>query len=406
MEEPNLKETINLLDMLSESDSDSTDLILAPQKKKKVKRRNRSRTLSRTRRNSSYGCQKSDVRVISLWLAAILIVFWLIALSWLATILYGEIKKMDTSIKSVIAGSEGVPDALQKCHSLSRDLQNNQTIIFSRLSDLKQQINNFTVQLAHIQQDLHKVQEYFQTAPEMATLPKRLNELSASVATFGSQINDLGATVKTLKETNVRIQDAQTAMQQNVSSIKQSMLELSNTTQKPQILSINGTQVKIDKLNFTISHLMNNLTHVNKTLSSKLQWVADDQDEDRRKLVSLQEATAAINTTVMSLQGECVKMSEQTSVLASIQQLTEKVSEIRATDVELISKFKQLEQSYNGLKNSTSIMFSTVSEMQNQQQVSKIKLPESLNITTDTDRSATDVNNIAQKKILNGKSET
>lgn len=48
---------------------------------------------------------------------------------------------------SVIAGSEGVPDALQKCHSLSRDLQNNQTIIFSRLSDLKQQINNYTVQV-------------------------------------------------------------------------------------------------------------------------------------------------------------------------------------------------------------------------------------------------------------------
>ncbi|XP_050448876.1 uncharacterized protein LOC126850196 isoform X4 [Cataglyphis hispanica] len=401
MEEPNPKETINLLDLLSESDSDSTDLILAPQKKKKVKRRHRSRILSRTRHNNnSYGCNKSDMRVVSLWLAAVLITFWLIALSWLATILYGEIKKMDISIKSVIAGSEGVPDALQKCHSLSRDLQNNQTIIFSRLSDLKQQINNYTVQLAHIQQDLHKVQEYFQTAPEMATLPKRLNELSASVATFGSQINDLGATVKTLKETNVRIQDAQTAIQQNVSSIKQSMSELSNITQKPQILNTDETQVKIDKINFTISHLMNNLTHVNKTLSSKLQWVADDQDDDRRKLVSLQEATAAINTTVMSLQGECVKMSEQTSVLASIQQLTEKVSEIHATDVELIDKFKRLEQSYNGLKNSTSIMFATVSEIQNQQQVSK-KLPESLNndITTEAYRDATDVNDIAQKII-------
>ncbi|KAL6445996.1 hypothetical protein ACFW04_000987 [Cataglyphis niger] len=399
MEEPNPKETINLLDLLSESDSDSTDLILAPQKKKKVKRRHRSRILSRTRHNNnSYGCNKSDMRVVSLWLAAVLITFWLIALSWLATILYGEIKKMDISIKSVIAGSEGVPDALQKCHSLSRDLQNNQTIIFSRLSDLKQQINNYT--LAHIQQDLHKVQEYFQTAPEMATLPKRLNELSASVATFGSQINDLGATVKTLKETNVRIQDAQTAIQQNVSSIKQSMSELSNITQKPQILSTDETQVKIDKINFTVSHLMNNLTHVNKTLSSKLQWVVDDQDEDRRKLVSLQEATAAINTTVMSLQGECVKMSEQTSVLASIQQLTEKVSEIHATDVELIGKFKRLEQSYNGLKNSTSIMFATVSEIQNQQQVSK-KLPESLNndIITEAYRDATDVNNVAQKII-------
>ncbi|XP_018052662.1 PREDICTED: uncharacterized protein LOC108690072 isoform X3 [Atta colombica] len=400
MEKPNSKESISLLDMLSESDSDSTDLILAPQKKKKVKRRHKSRILSRNRHSNSCGCNKSDMRIISLWLAAVLITFWLIALSWLATILYGEIKKMDMSIKSVIAGSEGVPDALQKCHSLSRDLQNNQTIIFSRLSDLKQQINNFTVQLAHIQQDLHKVQEYFQAAPEMANLPKRLDELSTSVATFGSQIRDLGATVNTLKETNMRVQDAQTTMQQNISSIKHTILELSNITQKPQILSIDETQIKTDKLNLTISHLMNNLTHVNETLSSKLQWVADDQGKDRKKLVSLQEATAAINTTMISLQGECVKMSEQASVLASIQQLTKKMNEVRTTDIELIGKLKQLEQSYNGLKNFTNIIFTTVSEMQNQQQINKIKLPKSLSgdVTTEMNRDAIDVNNIAQKK--------
>ncbi|KYM79594.1 hypothetical protein ALC53_10033 [Atta colombica] len=100
MEKPNSKESISLLDMLSESDSDSTDLILAPQKKKKVKRRHKSRILSRNRHSNSCGCNKSDMRIISLWLAAVLITFWLIALSWLATILYGEIKKMDMSIKS------------------------------------------------------------------------------------------------------------------------------------------------------------------------------------------------------------------------------------------------------------------------------------------------------------------
>lgn len=66
------------------------------------------------------------------------------------------------------------------------------------------------------------------------------------------------------------------------------------------------------------------------------------------------------------------------------------VSEIHATDVELISKLKRLEQSYNGLKNSTSIMFATVSKIQNQQQVSK-KLPELLNsdITTEANYDAT-----------------
>ncbi|XP_011641698.1 uncharacterized protein LOC105430061 isoform X2 [Pogonomyrmex barbatus] len=321
------------------------------------------------------------------------------SLIWLFIDVRQQLTALRTELDQVIAGSEGVPDALQKCHSLSRDLQNNQTIIFSRLSDLKQQINNFT--LAHIQQDLHKVQEYFQAAPEMANLPKRLNELSTSVATFGSQIRDLGATVNTLKETNMRVQNAQVTMQQNISSIKHSMLELSNITQKPQILSIDETQVKTDKLNLTISHLTHNLTHVNETLSSKLQWVADDQDKDRKKLVSLQEATAAINTTMMSLQGECVKMSEQASILASIQQLKDKMNEIRATDVDLINKFKQLEQSYVGLKNSTSIMFATVSEMQNQQQVNKIKLSESLNsdMTTETYRGMTD--DVAQRRSLN-----
>lgn len=52
------------------------------------------------KQTDSCGCNKSDVRIISLWMAGVLITFWLIALSWLAVILYGEIKKMDISIKS------------------------------------------------------------------------------------------------------------------------------------------------------------------------------------------------------------------------------------------------------------------------------------------------------------------
>lgn len=68
------------------------------------------------------------------------------------------------------------------------------------------------------------------------------------------------------------------------------------------------------------------------------------------------------------------------------------MNEIRTANVELINKFKQLEQSYkNWLKNSTSIKFATVPEIQNQQQVNKIKPPESLtsDITTEADRGAT-----------------
>lgn len=99
MKYSNNKETINLLDLLSESDSDISDLVLTP-KKKKVKRKHRSSATVKIKQSDSCGCSKSDMRIISLWLAAVLITFWLIALSWLAVILYGEIKRMDISIKS------------------------------------------------------------------------------------------------------------------------------------------------------------------------------------------------------------------------------------------------------------------------------------------------------------------
>ncbi|OAD52918.1 hypothetical protein WN48_11164 [Eufriesea mexicana] len=105
MNNSNNKETINLLDLLSDSDSDVSDLVLTP-KKKKVKRKHRPCGTVKMKQTDSCGCGKSDMRIISLWLAAVLITFWLIALSWLAVILYGEIKKMDTSIKSAVG--EGV----------------------------------------------------------------------------------------------------------------------------------------------------------------------------------------------------------------------------------------------------------------------------------------------------------
>ncbi|XP_076293876.1 uncharacterized protein LOC143215550 [Lasioglossum baleicum] len=100
MNNSNNKETINLLDLLSDSDTDISDLVLTP-KKKKVKRKHRRGNAVKMKPDYACGCAKSDVKIISLWLAAILVTIWLIALSWLTFVFYGEIKMMDISIKSV-----------------------------------------------------------------------------------------------------------------------------------------------------------------------------------------------------------------------------------------------------------------------------------------------------------------
>ncbi|XP_043681613.1 uncharacterized protein LOC122635446 isoform X2 [Vespula pensylvanica] len=359
------KETVNLLDLLSETESDIPDLVLTP-RKKKVKRRYRQGSTVKIKDSDICGCNKSDIRVISLWVVALLIIFWLIALSWVAAIFYGEIERMDTSIKLVIAGNEGVPDALQKCHSMSRDLQNNQTVIFSHLSDLRFQISNVTIQLVNIQHGLHQVQEWVHAAPELANVPKDLKALSTTVVSLGSQIRDLDSTVTTLKETNTRIQNIQTTMLQNITNIQHTVSELINITQKPQILTTNETKLKTEELNAAILRVTNNLTHVNETLSRTLQWTSEDQKKDHKILNSLLDTTQNVSTKVISLQGEYAKISEQITTLPS---LTEQVKQIYAASMELNDKLKRLEQSYIAVKNSTTAMLNTITEIRNEKRI-------------------------------------
>ncbi|XP_076231791.1 uncharacterized protein LOC143177622 isoform X1 [Calliopsis andreniformis] len=318
------------------------------------------------------------------------------SLIWLFIDVRQQLTALRTELDQVIAGSEGVPDALQKCHSLSRDLQNNQTIIFSHLSDLKLQINNFTTQLGVIQRDLHRVEEWFKADPELANVPRDLKALSSSVVSFGSQIQDLSATVKTLKESNARVQDAQTVMQQNITSIKNTVLELSNITQRPQMLTTNETKIKTDELDAAIVHLTNNLSRINESLSRAVQWVAEDQKKDHETLVLLEETTQNVSMKVISLQRECVK----TTVLTSIQKLNDQVSEIYSVNAGLNEKVKQLEQSYGTLKNSTNLMLAVMPEIQNQKLNKAKSLEQSVSedITTEQNRNVLVTDEVSIKK--------
>jgi len=48
---------------------------------------------------------------------------------------------------AVAAGSQGFPEELQKCHSLSRELQQNQTLLARNLSAVSVQLENFSTQV-------------------------------------------------------------------------------------------------------------------------------------------------------------------------------------------------------------------------------------------------------------------
>lgn len=240
--ENNNKESFKLLGVSasgSDSGSPAPEFLVTP-RKKKVKRRIRGTgSTSRVRHSESCNCKG---RTIGLSLAVALLLCWLIVLTWLAVILHGELRRLDTNVRRVVAGSQDVPEALQKCHSLSRELQQNQTALFNHLEALTSQLRNFSNQLTVVQYGLREVEDRLKAAPELVNVPRTLKELSGSVAVFGSQIKDLNTTVGALKTQNNELQETSNILSQNITSVKLSVGVLLNASQQPQLASKETTE--------------------------------------------------------------------------------------------------------------------------------------------------------------------
>ncbi|PSN48563.1 hypothetical protein C0J52_22749 [Blattella germanica] len=141
-------------------------------------------------------------------------------ITWLAVVLHHELKRLDTNVQNVVAGSQAFPNALQKCHSLSRDLQQNQTLLFNNFAMLSHQLENLSNQLIGMQPGLQSIEERLKAAPELMNLPQDLQSLSTSVASFGSQIRDLNTTVTGLKNDDGQLQELAKTFRENVTKKK------------------------------------------------------------------------------------------------------------------------------------------------------------------------------------------
>ncbi|XP_063976454.1 uncharacterized protein LOC135162188 [Diachasmimorpha longicaudata] len=274
------------------------------------------------------------------------------SLIWLFIDVRQQLTSLRTEVDQAIAGSEALPEALQKCHSASQKLEKNQTILFSQLNDVKGQIADFSLQLSDIQKGLRQVQDKLNSAPELTNIPTELKDVKKSVATFGSSIRDLGATVNGLKGTDTKIQEIQTSLLKNITVIQNTLVNLSNITQRPEI-STNETRLKTEELSQSISQLKTDLVSVNETLTRNLTWVSNDQQKDHTLLVSLQDSTQNASSKVLSLQGECAKATEQSKIIESVEKLTNSLTEVQGLNTDLKSKIAQLELGYSKLNNST-----------------------------------------------------
>lgn len=321
--ENNNKESFKLLSVVgsgSDSESEVPEFVLTP-KKKRLKRRVRANhSITRTRDpQSSVLCGRKS---ISLVLAAVFLFCWLCTLSWLTVLLHGNIQQLDEMVGRVVAGSQAVPDDLQKIHSLSRELQQNQTQLTLRVNTIAAQISNLSQQLGVVQTDLRAYTDHLQSNPE----PSNIKDLMTNVALMGSQIKDLDNTVRSVKQQQTTLDTVMQTVGKNLTAVESSVAKLSNATLRPPPLEPNVLH-ELESLRQVVSQASTNISEANSTLTKRLQWLQDDQAKDHKVIEILQDLGQNVTARVKTLEGECAKIDVQNVLNSTITVLKEQVSQ-------------------------------------------------------------------------------
>ncbi|GLH02319.1 Uncharacterized protein GBIM_08369 [Gryllus bimaculatus] len=353
--ENNNKESFTLLGMSdSGSDSGSIPEFVAP-RKKKVRRRVRGSSGHRVRYREPCTC---NARTVGLSLAATLLLCWLIVLSWLAVVLHNELKRLDANVNNVVAGSQGVTDALQKYHSLSRGLQKNQTVLYAKL------------EVTPMQYTLHELQEKLKAAPELVNVPQNLKDLKENVASFGSQIRDFNTTVTELKNQNSQLLEKTNMLVKNITNTEQTVEMLLNASQQNHGTSAAYGEETKAILSLT-NQLSQNITRVNETLSNKFQWIDDEQKKDKKDLEELQELGQSISARVTTLEGECPKSSAK---ITALQQQIDNITHLVMSDEgqlrDLNNRFVLFQSNNSQLREMVNNMHEAISQLSSQMSTS------------------------------------
>ncbi|XP_050520571.1 uncharacterized protein LOC126893996 isoform X1 [Daktulosphaira vitifoliae] len=323
----------------SESDSCSSSRAPTPIKlRRQITRRRKSSFISNTwcsafRMSLTFGC-----------------ILWVM----FVTYTFLDIRKIQLHLQSqldeVAAGNLGVPDDLQKCHAMSKQLQQNQTVIRQHVIEFKDKMDNLTQRIEKLQDGLSSVEGRIPTIP--LTSPGAMRDLSKTVASFGSEIKDISNNVNSLKESSVLMQSNYNKLQFNITAINNTLSNLSGVKNDESF--VNNMS---EKFTSQLNNLSVNLTSVNSTLTSKFDWVSGDQKSNRVEIEKLKENSQRLISQVKTIESECQASKDKINKLSSdvdsklsylkiqIENITENV-----TNLHVMSKPENISKNSSQLK--------------------------------------------------------
>ncbi|XP_035784916.1 A-kinase anchor protein 9-like isoform X1 [Anopheles albimanus] len=220
---------------------------------------------------------------------------------WLYFDIRQQISQYRIRIEQVSATSQNVPEALQKWHETSKNLEQNQTALNGKLRDMQQRLTSFHEDLKQFREALEKKNENSQEA--------QFNRLTASVADLGSNIAESKSRITVLETQISTVQDDQKQLNKTLADIQNLFGRLQNSSAGSGIIGGSGAQdlekmiVDLrDQLSGRLDKLAENVTGELQTLRQKNIWLVADLANHTKRIEQLIDNTANISSEVSSIE--------------------------------------------------------------------------------------------------------
>lgn len=309
---------------MSDSDSDTPqpmqELNFKLPRRKKLRKRLPSHRLRRYDEVHNQKCCHSYGRLMSLSFIIIILCCWLLILSWLIVIFNDELKRFDGNIMAIITGNQGIPESLQKCHLQTKELQRNQTDLYSRFVGLNATVINLTYEVSSISSELKLIQDKLKSFSELTDVPVTLKEHFQSISTLQNWIDEFNDTVTQLKASENHFEEEFEEFQLNLTSFKERLTSLEKVP-KVNASAVNDEKSNSDlqKLTLLVNKLNENVTYLNNSLTNEIELLQNKPFQDPAVFENLLNQN--ISTRLSTLETEFYNVSN------NVKNLTRQIDE-------------------------------------------------------------------------------
>lgn len=266
----------------------------------------------------------------SLWTAIIMSCGWLFILSYMTAVVYSENRRLEVEISKLAATSQTVPDELQKWHETSKQLEQNQSAIFTKFIETDKQIENIEKEILNIQASLQK--KYDQSSAN-----EKVTVLQSNLANFGAGMKDINVDIGNLKSQVHDLKSQETETKDILNKFTDFMKENKLSTINGSIVneSVNGqpsineelvTKVVHNLTDEHISTLSKQVLIFNDTLSQRIKGLDDDVRENKKRLEGLTENLANVTSHVVSIENDLIKLNATEMPNPTVKQSTTTVT--------------------------------------------------------------------------------